>query len=327
MRRLVWTAVAVCLTTLWADCLLWFDGDRGPVGWLLSSVVPQAFGAPSALVMLWALWRRAWPVAGLCAAVFVGQVFGPMGLCTGHPSSSPADLKVLSYNIGQFEAGKWPEETVTMVAGTIQRIGPDVACLQEAHYHGRQQFGDRLAKDLPAYHAYHEGGMMILSKRPFEKSETEILASHMGGHWNVQEVTLHVGGRDVRVINVHMVPDSYEPADWPHRPFVERVEHKRQLRDEEIEAVLRHVESRPGPVILCGDFNSQPYDPRIRQLGEVLTDSYRATHFGFGYTSTSKMPTKRIDFVWVRDLRPLRTQVDNSTASDHFPLVAELALR
>ncbi len=326
MRRPLRVSLLASALTLWIDALVMLRGDAGPVGWLLSMSVPQLFVVPTVAAVLWALRNRAWMAAGISATVAAAQVFGPLGLCLGRPSSSPADLRVLSYNVGQFEAGRWPEPTVAAVASTIRAADPDVVCLQEAHYHGRLQFGEMLAKALPAYHAYRESGMLLLSKRPFVYGETTHFLSHFGGHWNVQEVAIVVSGMAIRFVNVHMVPDGYEPPWWPKKTFLQAVERKRRLRDEELAEVVRRVGSKPGPVVVCGDFNTQPFDPRYRRLATVLTDAYRATSTGFGYTLTARTPTKRVDYVWTRGLLPLRTKLLSADTSDHLPLLAELAL-
>lgn len=326
MRRPLLVSVVVSALTLWIDGLVMLCGDAGPVGWLMSMAIPQLFALPASAVALWSLWRRERGAALLSLTVATAQVLGPMGLCFGRPLEGRRDLRVMSYNVGQFQALKWPEPTVSWVAKTIHEASPDVACLQEAHYHGRAQFGARLADELPGYHSYIKGGMVVLSKRPIRSAETQMFASHYGGHWNVQETMLDLVGKTVRLINVHMVPDAYEPDWWPRLGWMDRIDRKRRLRDEQLAEIMRRVEAKPGPVVVCGDFNTQPFDPRYRVLAGRLTDAFRATHFGFGYTLTSTAPTKRVDYVWTRDVRPLRSRVIGTKASDHMPLVVDLAL-
>ncbi|GEM_PF-1226764 len=325
MRRPLFVSLLAAALTFWIDGLVTFGGDAGPVGWGLSMAIPQLFLLPGLLAALWALRKRDRIAAAVGGGVALSQILGPMGLCFGRAASGPADLRVVSYNIGQFESGRWPEPTVTAVAETLKGLDPDVACLQEAHYHGRDRFGDMLAAQMPGYHALREGGMLLLSKRPFLRHETHVFPSHLGGHWNVQEVALGVDEREMRFLNVHMLPDAYEPGWWPKLSFLDAVERKRRLRNEEMDEVVRRVGAKAGPIVVCGDFNSQPFDPRVRRLAGIMTDAFRATSTGFGYTLTSKAPTKRIDYVWTRGLRPLRTRVVDSPHSDHLPLLAELA--
>lgn len=135
------------------------------------------------------------------------------------------------------------------------------------------------------------------------------------------EAAIMVGKRKVRVMSVHLLVLDYNPPEG--LPYVARTVRVGQLRDEQTAAILRRVRREPGPVVIGGDFNNQPFGPRYRRLSEALTDSFRATSFGFGYTNTASMPAKRVDYLWTRDLHPLRSWVVPAHASDHRPVVAE----
>lgn len=323
MRRLTWAALAAAALTLWIDALLWWRGDAGPVGWTLDMAIPQLFVLPCGGVALWALRRRVWPTAVGCMVVAVGQAFGPMGLCLGRPGTGPADLRVASYNVEKFEA------SMETVAAAIRRLDADVLCLQEA---GVDATGfpmpERFRTLLPGYRFYAASGMAILSKRPFRKAETRPFRTPMGpAGWTLQSVMIDVGGRETLVCNVHLMPSSYQlHPTWPQLRPLERVESARRYRDEETDWVLSAARKADGPVVVCGDFNQQPYGPRYRRLASMLTDAFRATSTGFGPSLTSTAPTKRVDYVWTRGWKPLRTRVVPLQASDHMPVVADLAL-
>ncbi len=254
--------------------------------------------------------------SGLVSAL---QVVGPVGLCFGSPGKGSADLRVLSYNVEGFAGTK-----EIPLARWIGSLDADILCLQEAsvrHFKPPVDF----EKQLPGYHFLDRGGMVLASKWPFVKSDVLIFPSHLIlFHWNVQEVSLNVRGRIIRVVNVHLVPDSWQPPEWPALPFAQNIERKRRLRDEEIGEVLRRVHADEGPVIVCGDFNQHAFGSRYRRMAKDLTDTFRATQTGFGYTLTSDYPTKRVDYVWTRGFDPIRTRPLPVTKSDHFPLLAEL---
>ena len=133
---------------------------------------------------------------------------------------------------------------------------------------------------------------------------------------------MEVKGRPIRVLNTHLIPQSYR---LPGMSWTQGIETARRYRETEFDTILAQLGE--GPVVLCGDFNQQPYGPRYRRLARGLTDAYRATDWGFGWTSRSDIPVKRVDYVWTRGLRPLRTRVAPVQASDHLPVVAELSVR
>jgi endonuclease/exonuclease/phosphatase family metal-dependent hydrolase len=81
---------------------------------------------------------------------------------------------------------------------------------------------------------------------------------------------------------------------------------------------------RPGAnQVLLGDLNAEPAAPELAPLWTVLRDT------GDGRpTYPADAPVKRIDFVTVSpNVRATRTEVLDSTASDHRPVVAELLVR
>jgi endonuclease/exonuclease/phosphatase (EEP) superfamily protein YafD len=90
---------------------------------------------------------------------------------------------------------------------------------------------------------------------------------------------------------------------------------------------LPHI-SAASPAILGGDLNATPDPPtyaRMRAAG--FNDPFVADGFDLAPTSPAIEPTKRIDFVWARELEAKDAQVLDSLASDHRMVVVELALR
>ena len=70
-----------------------------------------------------------------------------------------------------------------------------------------------------------------------------------------------------------------------------------------------------------GDFNGPAGSESILRFEKYFTDSFAATERGFGNTILAKMPYKRIDYVWVRGLTPIQSEVVDSVASDHRPVL------
>lgn len=86
-----------------------------------------------------------------------------------------------------------------------------------------------------------------------------------------------------------------------------------------VKAELTRVTS---PVILMGDFNLTPDSPIIEELSQLLTDTAEGEQLTFPSTS----PKSKIDYIFVRGFRVLRSYTVNAVISDHLPLFAELEM-
>ncbi len=113
-------------------------------------------------------------------------------------------------------------------------------------------------------------------------------------------------------------------------------------RERSTELLLRRIEGRSvsdEPVIVTGDFNVGEENPALRALKTRFADTFRVLHpddreagtftaFKFGVTTGDK-----IDYVFVEpgtgvmSASIVRTSRDRRYPSDHFPVVARVALR
>ena len=87
------------------------------------------------------------------------------------------------------------------------------------------------------------------------------------------------------------------------------------------------------PVVLTGDFNSEPGGDTYKAFTRVLQDTRTQVKAPQGPRLTfhdfTGMADRRIDYIFVRGFTPLRAEVrtDHSGKlypSDHFPVVADL---
>lgn len=94
-------------------------------------------------------------------------------------------------------------------------------------------------------------------------------------------------------------------------------------RARQVEAILAKARTLPGPVILVGDLNAGPGAPELAPLFAEWQEVQ--TSYGLNQP-TFPASGARIDFIFCpAGWRVLRTWVIPSPASDHWPLVADLA--
>lgn len=84
-----------------------------------------------------------------------------------------------------------------------------------------------------------------------------------------------------------------------------------------------------GDIIICGDFNDIPQSYAYHTIAEGLTDCYRHSAFGPGYTFSHYGMRVRIDNILCSPtLTPISCHVDNNIhASDHYPVIATLYIK
>ena len=122
----------------------------------------------------------------------------------------------------------------------------------------------------------------------------------------VLRAVLDIGGRPVTVLCTHFGLNADERANAA-------------------DTVLRLAAEAEGPVLLMGDLNAAPGDPVIQRLSAVFTDAAKALDAEED-TFSSDDPHIRIDYIFLKGLRPVEVHTVKRIASDHFALTAEIEL-
>jgi endonuclease/exonuclease/phosphatase (EEP) superfamily protein YafD len=126
-----------------------------------------------------------------------------------------------------------------------------------------------------------------------------------------------------------------DPDDEPRAPEGGTVNVNASTRERQIAAVAGAAASSTNPVVVAGDTNL-PGLSRVyaKYLGSgSLSDGFAAVGNGFGYTFPARWklhlgPWMRIDRILAGpELRFLRFEVGGRDASDHCPVIADIAAR
>jgi endonuclease/exonuclease/phosphatase family metal-dependent hydrolase len=237
-------------------------------------------------------------------------------------------VRVLVFNIhaGKDASGK---DNIADVARLVRSSGADLVLLQEVDRNTNRSgrvdqlqalidatgfsgvFGRSLDYDGGQY------GIAALARHGFIYDETIALPvtpiqERAGGSHEPRAALLAVAvsavGR-LQSVSTHLDPSATD-----------------SYRRQEIEGVLNLVKSRLSsatPVLLGGDFNSEPQSPvatRLREAG--LRDAWAECGRGDGFTYPADRPAKRIDYVFLAGtLRCTTAEVIDTQASDHRPLL------
>lgn len=262
----------------------------------------------------------------LAALLLAAPVAPPAGAA---PVTKDRPLRVATFNI-HHGVGTDNILDLERIARVIEASSPHVIGLQEVdrHFGERSFFVDQatwLAERLRMNVAF--GANLdfdpLQPGQPRRQFGTAILSRYRIREWRntllprtgtfeqrgLLEVKVTVRGVRVRVFTTHLQHDS-QP---------ERLLQIARIR--EIVGLSRES------VVLLGDLNALPHAPEIAAITEDLVDAWVAAGVGDGFTFDAVTPHARIDYVMSSPDVVARTAVVvSSDASDHLPVVAELAL-
>ena len=225
----------------------------------------------------------------------------------------PVDLRVLSFNTHRSTG------TLNAIAEEILEIDPDVVLLQEVDRRmlrtGAVDQAEVLADAVGMDGSFSSNlvrgsgqyGTLILSRFDIvQQGRIPLVRSPRSEARGLQWVTLDVSGQPVRIYNTHL--DSTRPD-------------VRLAQARQVAGVLAEDDL---PTVLGGDLNAWPASATVATIGTQLTDTWTAA--GQGRSATSH-GGKKIDYLFVRGLRPLLSRVATSGASDHNRLWADVRLK
>ncbi len=300
-----WQSDWIDLTNIFA---FWFFG-------------PLLLLLPLALVLR---WRWLCGAALLVLALFLisfGDVLIPQP-AVAH--SAPADLRVATFNI------KYCKVDANELAAWLAHRNIDIVALQEVSHPMAAGLQTRLSAEYPYQYTdteHYDLGVAVISRYPLEFLERP---AHFRGH----RLQVTVGAEELTLINVHLKAPDLERTSYAGHPGWLRYETGPRQRG--AEELLEMIGQEPGPLVVMGDFNTSDREALYRRFAAEMTDSYRETAWGLGYTFPDTrnvsglplaLPLIRIDYVWVDGgVKPLATQVACDGYSDHCAVIVDLAL-
>lgn len=236
-------------------------------------------------------------------------------------------LRVMTYNIHGC-SGMDGKVSAARIARVIAQYEPDIIALQECYGSRRGEQARAVASELKdTFHfpadlsvLQDDYGNAVLSIHPMKLVKAGALPTlptriieRRGAIW--AKVDFH--GSELHLINTHLGLFS-----------LERQKQADALAGEEWLA----SEACGTPVILCGDFNAFPSSTVYRTLtGRLHEAQENADGHRSRNTFPGRYPVSRIDHIFCSgEFQTLKVEVPRThltrLASDHLPIVAELAL-
>jgi len=237
----------------------------------------------------------------------------------------PDRLKIMTFNIHGGRRGLDP------IAKLIREHHPDLVFLQEATPPGT----DRDHFDQATYLAKTAGGLHVTSGLTLGLADTTT--------WD-RAILSRAALRDARYLRTKDGADAERTfalhAIWPaagrplhlvcvHTKSSPRLDLKKimqtsRLRMSQLTALLEHVTSLDGDVIIAGDFNAADWMPEYRAVTARWAD-FGLVNDDAKYTYPSHKPRLRIDYVFGRGQFEARSyRVLDVRLSDHRPVALEI---
>ena len=93
-----------------------------------------------------------------------------------------------------------------------------------------------------------------------------------------------------------------------------------------VETICGIIDSCDMPVVLMGDFNTTPEAPELQPIRDRMQDTTDMDASPNAFSFPSDAPRIKIDYIFCRGLKCVRTTTINEIYADHLPILAEFEL-
>lgn len=263
-------------------------------------------------------------------------------------------IGLLTYNVRLFNYYQWNKDTAAWqkIVDFIHSRDPDIVCLQEfitlpGTDHDLKNLKIRLAP-LTYSHVYYTDrvpkkinfGMATFSKYPILRKEMIEFEETLNG--SICSDIL-IGNDTVRIYNCHLqsirLRNDYNDLldslifNYSEKQLDELKEISVRMRQafiqraEQVDLLVKHIQSSPYPVIVCGDFNDTPVSYTYNKLARNLDDAFIESGSGIGNTFRGNFPYVRIDYVlYSPPFKSLHYHSEKVNWSDHYPVITNFTI-
>ncbi|MGH1352439.1 MAG: endonuclease/exonuclease/phosphatase family protein [Methyloligellaceae bacterium] len=261
---------------------------------------------PLIMVSILFLAYRKWTRGGILLAVGLVSLLTVNFFAETQPKVQAVEkndgITVVQLNLYYWNKSR---EKVTEL---FRKQNADVIVLQEVSKYTQTILED-LKQDYP--HRIicpysNEGAVAVLSRFPKVEGDATGCAVRMGLAW----LRVSVNGRPVSVASIHL--------DWPY-PFDQ---------NKQIEAMSKHLNSIPQPVVLAGDFNAAPWSSAVHRIAlATKTNVIGGVRFTLKKRILKGLVSIDLPIDHILKSKELTTQkivVGKEVGSDHFPVISRL---
>ena len=242
------------------------------------------------------------------------------------PASTPAELKILSYNI-RWRSGDDLKDMIKLLKDDPEVGGAAILALQEVDRRKKRSGNNNTAKIIADELGLHYAWAAPPSVKPTDEEETGVAILSVYPLSDVKRIVLpHPGpGKRRRVALGATV--AIDNRQWRVYSAHAETRIKFEKKLEQFKAVLDDLSQYPKgmPAIIMGDFNT--WEPNAHdKVVKLFSDAGLKTPFVDGKKTFRRkillVPLElKLDWVWLRGLEAANCGIDRQIEiSDHYPL-------
>lgn len=263
------------------------------------------------------------------------------------PEAPEGSVKIMSYNVRLFDLYNWKgnNETKGQIFDFLKEENPGIICFQE-YYENKGKYGEKFkttstiveildAKNHHEKYTHEMRGDQYFGVATF----TKYPIVHSGSVPFDEEETnaciftdIKIGDDTIRVYNTHMGSIRFNADDYKYfgdedtkfsnteggERILKRVKIAYTKRVRQAEKILNHCKHSPHRIVVCGDFNDIPISYTYHQFEQWYKDAFLESGFGIGKTYIGKIPSYRIDYIWLDEsIQSYQFKVHEEELSDH----------
>jgi vancomycin resistance protein VanJ len=299
---------------------------------VLSLVLPVLLIINFLFLMYWLFrGRKQLLLSAIILALGITHIFSLVRIGGGEDIDDGTTLKVLTYNVRQFNIHGWSDE-VKVGERTIQLISdenPDVISFQE-YYPGFKPDERVYPYEYKVMKSPSKSfGQVIFSKYPIINSGT-LDFENTGNNGIYADIATATD--TVRVYNMHFQSFSLSPnlanlQKENSKKLLGRLGQAFEKQETQVAKFLNNEATSPYPVIVTGDFNNSATSYMYRKVKGNKVDAFAKAGSGTGATFWFDIIPLRIDFILVNESLPVTNfETYDVDLSDHKPSMATLML-
>ncbi|MBY8962677.1 endonuclease/exonuclease/phosphatase family protein [Flavobacterium sp. D11R37] len=247
---------------------------------------------------------------------------------------APEDFTVMSYNVRMFNIYDWlPRADVPdSIRSFVRAKKPDIICFQEYAFLDRVMFKSYPHKFIYSNDDKYKTGQAIYSKYPIVDNGQIKFPNSSN---NAIYADVKMGNDTLRIYSMHMQsikisPDIHESInEQKSKVIFKRLSEAFAKQQYQAELLENHKAQCPYPAIVCGDLNNSAFSYVYRIIKGDMNDAFEEAGSGFGKSYNYKYYPARIDYILTDERLEVKefATFDSIVNSDHFPIMARLALR